>query len=133
MVGMITRCVSSGSRDKGVRMETGNFVKQSKTKLAYIAKLLVAGREKDAVTAFDLLTDGIPTRTDPRITNLLAGLVVSSVRAQQDPRKFEDPLTAFEDPLTAFEDPLTAFEDPLTAFKNPDLQKLTLKLISIGK
>jgi len=114
-------------------MELLTFVKESKSRLSYIANLIVKGRERDAFTAFGLLNNNIPARTDPRLKNLLAGLVVSSVQAQENPRKFEDPLTAFEDPLTAFEDPLTAFEDPLTAFKNPDLQKLALKLISIGK
>ena len=109
------------------------FVKQSVSKFSYIAKLILAGREKDAITAFNLLSDDIPTRSEPRLENLLAGLVVSSVQAQQNPRKFEDPLTAFEDPLTAFEDPLTAFEDPLTAFKHPDLQKLAVKLLDGAK
>jgi len=114
-------------------MEIVTFVKESKSKLAYIAKLIADGRERDGATAFALLNEDIPARTDPRLRNLLAGLVVSSVRAQQNPRMFEDPLTAFEDPLTAFEDPLTAFEDPLTVFKDVDLQKLALKLIDLAK
>ena len=114
-------------------MEFVKFIKESKPKLTYIANLIVSGRVKDGVTAFALLSDNMPARIDPRLKNLMAGLVVSSVQAQQNPRKFEDPLTAFEDPLTAFEDPLTAFEDPLTAFKNPDLQKLALNLIKVLK
>ena len=109
-------------------MDLKTIVSKSKLKLLDIAKLLVAGKEKEGYTAFGVLVKDLAIR-DPRLVSLLSGLIVSSVRAHQNPRAFEDPLTAFEDPLTAFEDPLTAFEDPLTAFKDPRLVRLMQTLI----
>lgn len=113
-------------------MDIKTIVSKSKPKLIDIARLLGGCKEKEAYPAFGSLVKTLSIR-DPRLTNLLAGLVISSLRAQQNPRAFEDPLTAFEDPLTAFEDPLTAFEDPLTAFEDKSLQRLMLNLIGSVK
>jgi hypothetical protein len=111
-------------------MDTKSLVLSAKPRMVDIAAQIVAGRQTEALSAFGALVRGLPAGADRRMPQLLAGLIVTSVAAQQSPRsKFEDPLTAFEDPLTAFEDPLTAFEDPLTAFGDPAMQKLALALL----
>ena len=122
-----------GREGGGVGRETRELVGRSQAGLREIAALIVAGREAEGYAAFGTLAKGLPEGTDPRLATLLAGLVVSSVRARQDPRSFEDPLTAFEDPLTAFEDPLTAFEDPLTAFGDPALQRMLRTLMATAQ
>lgn len=111
-------------------MDTKTLIQKSKPRLIEVASLLINNRTKEAYASFGSLLKDMAIR-DSRLTNLMAGLVVSSVRAQQNPKSFEDPLTAFEDPLTAFEDPLTAFEDPLTAFDDKTMQRLTFNLINI--
>ena len=116
-------------------MDIVTLVRSAKPRLIEIARLAAGGKQAEAVAAFRTLVNSLPRGSDPRLPKLLAGLVVSSVRAQQQrprlrPRvKFEDPLTAFEDPLTAFEDPLTAFEDPLTAFGDPASRRLAQALL----
>lgn len=109
-------------------MDSTLIVDKSKKQLIEIAGLIAAGKAKEGYAQFGSLVKELSLR-DPRLAKLLAGLVVSSVQARQNPRAFEDPLTAFEDPLTAFEDPLTAFEDPLTAFDDPVYQRMDLSLI----
>lgn len=109
-------------------MDVKSLVKSLKPRLVEIARLAVGGKQAEAIAAFRALVNGLPRGSDSRVPKLLAGLVVSSVRAQQQRPRLR-PRVKFEDPLTAFEDPLTAFEDPLTAFGDPASRRLAQALL----